>query len=158
MGAPNEIKHHARFYFPGSFFAEDEAREIPERTVAAALAIAPERAFAFEFYDTAVVDFEFDADLYRVIPRALNESGRHYIGGTVYTSEELLQLAAAEGEPGRYDVLIANVSQYDGRAIRCRTGNWQPYEGEPVEDVPASHPPQSSGTAALAPVGTAGTE
>lgn len=132
------LKHHVKFLSPGSFYPEDETREIPERTTEAAMAVAPERAFAFNFYDTAIVDFEFDAEIYKVIPITQNESGRHYIGGTVFTVPELRALAVDEGEPTRYDVLIANVSSWkdggwvDGRAIRCCTGNWQPYEGEPI--------------------------
>lgn len=137
------LKHHVKFLSPGSFYPEDETREIPERTTEAALAVAPERAFAFNFYDTTAVDFAFNPKLYKVIPIPQNKSGRHYIGGTVFTVPELRALAIEEGEPTRYDILIANVSPWkdggwvEGRAIRCRTGNWQPYEDEPIVESAA---------------------
>lgn len=134
-----QFKHRAKYWLPGSFFSEDESRELPERTIEAAVAAAPEYAFAFKFYDTAILDFEFDAGLWRVLPIPQNESGKHYIGGTVYTMDELRDLAYAEGKPGSYDILISNVRQYDGKAIRCRTGNWQPFEDGDVLVDEAAH-------------------
>jgi hypothetical protein len=123
------MKHHARYALPGSFLNESDSRELSDRSADAAVARAPERAFAFVLYDTAEVDFEYDPNLFRVTPRPQNESGRHYIGGETFTPDELRQLATDEGEPGKYDVLIANVEGNGwGRAIRTRAGNWQPFE------------------------------
>jgi hypothetical protein len=128
------FKHWARYYQPGSFFAEDSAEELSDRSVDAALAGAPHDAFAFVLYDTAICEVEFDAGLFRVVPIPQDESPKHYIGGDIFTGEELRALAVEEGDPDKYRVLIANVGGYenglpvDGRAIRCRTGNWQPFE------------------------------
>ena len=39
-----KLKHHARYYLPGSFFAEHESRELSDRSADAALARATQRA------------------------------------------------------------------------------------------------------------------
>ena len=113
----------ARYYMPGSFFSEDEAREISDCSIDAAVAQAPEDAFAFVLYDRPVIDFEYDPKLFRVAPVPQNESGKHYLGGKTYTPDELRAL------PGDHRILIGNVEGNGwGRAIQCRTGNWQPFE------------------------------
>jgi hypothetical protein len=139
------MKHWAKYLLPGSFFSEDQAKELSDRSIDAALARAPESAFAFKLYDTAIADFEFDAGLFRVFPIPQNESGTHYIGGEVFTCDELRSLAIEEGDARKYDILIANVTRYqgstpvEGRAIRCRTGNWQPFhDDDELVDAPAA--------------------
>lgn len=134
-----KFRHRAKYLLPGSFFNEDESRELDERTVDAALAAAPEHAFAFKLYDTAILDFEFDAGLWRVIPIPQNESPTHYIGGTVYSMDDLENLAHAEGEPDKYRILISNVRQYDGFAIRTCMGNWQPFQNGDILVKERSH-------------------
>lgn len=130
------MKHWAKYWTPGSFFAEDQAKELSDRSVDAALTRAPDSAFAFVLYDTAIADFEFDAGLFRVFPISQNESAKYYIGGEVFTCDDLRALAVEEGDAKKYDILIANVTRYrggsavEGRAIRCRTGNWQPFEDD----------------------------
>jgi hypothetical protein len=128
-------KHWAKYYLSDSFFAGDQAVELSDRSVDAAVARAPEYAFAFVLYDTAVPAFEFDASLFRVVPIPQNYSAKHYLGGVIYTCDGLRALAVEEGEPGKYRRLISNVTNYsatgdpvEGRAIRCRPGNWQPFE------------------------------
>lgn len=124
----------ARYYMPGSFLAEDTARELSDLSADAALTVAPDNAFAFVLYESPICDFEFDASRFRLLPIPQNESAKHYIGGEVFTCDELRELAIAEGDPKKYDILISNVSSgwghtlEEGRAIRCRTGNWQPFE------------------------------
>lgn len=128
------VKPMAVYWTPGSFFSEDVAIVLPERSVDAALDAAPEGAFAFKIYDSPICDFEFDAGLFRVVPIPQNYSARHYIGGDVFTCDDLRALAVTEGDPKKYDILISNVSRgwgdtlVEGRAIRCRAGNWQPFE------------------------------
>lgn len=92
-----------------------------------------------DLYDTAVVDFAFDAGLFKVIPIPQNKSERIYIGGEVFDCDDLRTLAVEEGDPKKYDTLIAKVTHWregegfvETRAIRCHTGNWQPYEGEQI--------------------------
>ena len=71
----------AEYLLPGSFFSEDQSVELPERSVEAAVAAAPERAFAFKLFDSPIVDFEFDAGRFRVLSIPQNESHTYYLGG-----------------------------------------------------------------------------
>lgn len=133
----------AEYLIPGTFLNETGVRDLPERTVVAAIAAAPEHAFAFVMHDAPVPDFEYDSALFHVSPIAQNRSAKHYLGGQVFTCDELRTLAAREGDPDKYRTLIANITSWDadghqteGRAIRCRTGNWQPFEdGDVLIDV-----------------------
>lgn len=132
------VKHWAKYLIPGSLFPEDEVQQLDERSVEAAMEVAPHGAYCFTLYDTAIADFDFDAGLFKVIPIPQNESERIYMGGQVFTCDELRALAVEEGDPSKYRILIANVTRYpdgqpvEGRAIRCRTGNWQPFEDDDV--------------------------
>jgi hypothetical protein len=64
-----------------------------------------------------------------VVPRAKNKSGRYYIGGTLYTVEQLEHRMAATGED--FKILASNMrGNRWGRVIECRTGNWQPFEAD----------------------------
>jgi hypothetical protein len=137
-----ETQAVAKYFSPGAMFAEEDTVELPDRSVDAAVTRVPDHAFAFVLYDRPIIDFDYDAGRFTVIPKLLNPSGKHYIGGQVFTCDELRALAEQEGDPDKYRVLIANVSHYEGgtnvegRAIRCRTGNWQPFEeGDVVVDV-----------------------
>lgn len=129
-----KVTHRVRFYHPGTFFAEDSSEPLRERSAGAAVAAAPKGAFAFVLYDAPVPDFKYDPLLFSVTPRPQNMSAKHYLGGRVFTSDELRALAVEEGDPDKYRTLISNVTNYvarlpvEGRAIRCRTGNWQPFE------------------------------
>lgn len=137
------VKHWAKYLIPGSLFPEDEVQQLDERSVEAAMEVAPHGAYCFTLYDTAIADFDFDAGLFKVIPIPQNESERIYMGGQVFTCDELRALAAAEGDPKRHDILIANVTHWnpetdqfdEGRAIRCTPGNWQEYHGEQILEV-----------------------
>lgn len=139
-------KTMATYYLPGSFMAEDYAKELPARTVDAALAVAPSNAFAFEFFDSPICDFEFDAGCFKVVPIPRNKSGRYYIGGEIFTPSELRALAVVEGDKDKYRILIANCENGigDGTAIRCRTGNWQPFTPNDTL-VPAPSPGTADG-------------
>lgn len=139
-GQQKTVRHMVEYLLPGWFMPEKTTRELPERSAEAAVALAPEGAYCFQFYDSPIVDFEFDAARFRVLPIAQNKSkGRYYIGGEVFTPDDLRSLAVAEGDPGKYRTLIANVECNDwGRAIRCRCGNWQPFE-EGDEVVEPTH-------------------
>lgn len=128
----------ARYWMPGSFFAEDAVRELSDRSVDAAVTMAPDGAFAFQLYDSPICDFEFPADLFRIAPIPQNESAKHYLGGHVFDCDELRELGASEGDPRKYNTLISNITKWtpsgsvEGKAIRCRTGNWEPFEDDDV--------------------------
>ena len=127
-----KFRSMAGYDCPGSFFPEEETRELPERSVEVAVKQAPENAYAFVLYDLPIPDFDYDEELFTICPKPQNSSARHFIGGKIFTADELRDLAVKEGDVDKYRVLIANVTQSafggeNGRAIRCRTGNWQPF-------------------------------
>lgn len=132
------IKHMVTFWLPGSFFSEDTAAEIPERTIAAAVAVAPDAAYAFQFFDSPVVDFEFDAERFAVLPVPQNKSGTYYLGGQVYTLDEVKGMLPAE------NTLIGNMEGNGWPVvIKSPNGRWFPFEPgdqlvpmtEPVTDA-----------------------
>ena len=119
--------HKARYSLGGSFFAEETTRTLERRTVLAALQAAPPGAFCFVLYDV-----EEAPDLgpdFNVTPKAKNTSGRYYIGGTLYTVEQLEYRMAATGED--FKILASNMrcNRCD-QVIECQTGNWQPFEAD----------------------------
>jgi hypothetical protein len=100
----SSIRHMVKYLMPGSFFSEDTSRELPERNVEKAVALAPKAAFAFTLYDLPAVDFDYDDERFKVVAKATNESAKHYIGGQVYTADELRALAVEEGDPDKYRI------------------------------------------------------
>lgn len=108
-------KHYVEFSYPGSFFPEHSTREIASRDDVGDL---PERAFCYEIYDREEVTL--DGEVLR--GEAKNKSGRFYIGGELFSVERL------KAELPDHDILISNIEQHDEQmAIKCRTGNWQPF-------------------------------
>lgn len=113
---------HAEYDLPGSFFGEAVSRELPERSVAAAKAAAPKSAFAFTLFECPdPVDLGPE---YRVIPKRQNVSGKHFLGGQIFTLEEIEALGRSEDS-----ILLSNMrSNRWHRVIRTSMGNWQPFE------------------------------
>jgi hypothetical protein len=122
------MKHMVEFFIPGALFSEGEVHEVPERTVEAAIKLAPRHAFAFRFYDVNEPPADIDRESFDVAPKALNKSARYYLGGELFTPDEIVAGAAGTGD---FSILVSNArgNGYD-RLIRCRTGNWQPFEAD----------------------------
>lgn len=114
------MKHFAEYLFPGFLFAEETTRELTKRSVAEGFNNAPEGAYCFTLYDTEEAP-DLGSD-FNVTAKRKNVSGRFYLGGRVYTLEQV----KAMGE--EYRILAANMRGNGWeRAIRCITGNWQPF-------------------------------
>lgn len=115
------LTHKAEYLIPGFLFSEETVRTLPRRSVSEALAVAPEHSFCFSFYDV-----EETPDLgpdFTVHPKPKNRSGKHYIDGEVFTLEQV------QGLGGDHGNLVANMTGNGwARVVRCRTGNWQPFE------------------------------
>lgn len=112
---------------PGSLFSEESAHDVPERSIVAALDVVPVSAFRFRFYDalTATVDVEGEPQTVR---KTENHSAWHYLGGTLYTAEQLREKDAGTG---RFDILLSNMrANRWGRVIQTPKGNWHPWEPE----------------------------
>lgn len=119
------VKHRVEYLMPGSFYAEESYADLESRSIDEAVAKAPSRAFCFVLYDVPEIDFEYDETRFSVSAKRQNVSARHYIGGEVFTVDDL---KAMNGD-GRLDILISN-AEGNGwpQIIRTRAGNWQPLE------------------------------
>jgi hypothetical protein len=115
------------YYLPGAVSSEDITRVIEDgpNLVERAAAAAPGEAFCFTLQTVLTADPIDDGQggTLTVVPRVVDRSGRYYLGGTVYTPDEL------ELIPGDYRILIANARGNGWRgAIQTPLGNWQPFE------------------------------
>ncbi|OGH92613.1 MAG: hypothetical protein A2534_00145 [Candidatus Magasanikbacteria bacterium RIFOXYD2_FULL_39_9] len=118
-------KHFVQFLYSGSFFSEDSSKEVAERNPSKVE--VPQGAFCFSFYDQIVgVAIENGKEI-PVSSGMLDKSSNYYYGGKVYT------VARLKKEFPNDKTLISNI-EGNGykRAIRCRTGNWQPFENGDV--------------------------
>ena len=110
------------FYTPGSFMPNESTKEVPGLDTEQIAAMAPKNAYSFivqEFIEkTTTVDGE---DLKKT--EAAGQAHRYYIGGKLYTVDEL----KAEFTDDSKSTLISNMEGNDWpKVILCRTGNWQP--------------------------------
>lgn len=124
------LLHFAEFLTPNIMVPDSTTRSLTGRTVQEALAVAPESAYCFRFFDRTDEPAPVTPG-YTQIPLKLNQDqGWHYIGGTVYSLEKIQDLAA---EDPSFRSLHANAKMGQWPAvINCRTGNWLPFN---VEDV-----------------------
>jgi len=111
----SETKHFVRFFFPGVFMPEETVQEVSDcdpKNVT-----APERCFAFEFFERTYG--EVAGEVLKGDVR--NKSGRYYVAGMRYA------LADLEREFPTERVLISNMKNNGWpELVRCNTGNWQP--------------------------------
>lgn len=123
MTGEDAVTYRADYSLPGSFFNEDASRTLDAYDPDEAVSKAPANAFCFTLCEVPI-----PPDLgpeFTVIPKPRRRSGRYYIGGTVHTLAEVQAMTAGVG------VLADNMraNRWD-HAIRCRTGNWQPFEDD----------------------------
>ena len=112
---------YVEFLYPGSFMSESSTREVKTRDTSKVK--VPKNAFCFSFFDILSVVVEADGNKVKLTSERVNMSPKHYYGGRLYTVAELKR-----DFPGER-ILISNI-EGNGykKAIRCRTGNWQPFE------------------------------
>lgn len=110
-------QHFVTFLYPGSFFPEESTVAVeswdpePWRNWEAS---RPYRPFAFYFTTRERGDADLDS-------RQTAKSGRYYLGGETFHVDELPQDES-------HRILRSNIAQHEGKtAIRCSTGNWQPF-------------------------------
>ena len=114
-------KTYIEFLYPGSFFSESSTQEVKTRDVSKVK--VPKNAFGFKFFDILSVVVDTDGKKVKLTSERINVSPKHYYGGKLYTVAELKREFPNER------ILISNI-EGNGypKAIRCRTGNWQPFE------------------------------
>lgn len=117
------IEHRATYYIPGTLFPETVTKKLDARSVDEAVSKAPSSAYCFELFDVLP-----PPDLgpeFSVTSKPLNKSARFFIGGKLFTVEEV------EREYPELGILASNMRCNDYKVvIRCRTGNWQPFQME----------------------------
>jgi hypothetical protein len=109
----------AEFLIPGSLFPESTCITLDTLDPDAIAKRAPRGAFCFTTYEiTEAPDLGPE---YTVTSRPRNRSGRFYLGGELHDIDQVRALGL--------DTLVANM-RANGWAtvIKCRTGNWQPFE------------------------------
>jgi len=122
---PIETKTFVEFKYPGSFFSETSSKEVDDRDPGNVE--VPEGAFAFTFYDQIVGTAKSCGKDHRVNSLPFNRSGVFYCGG------EVLSLAQVKALPGDHSILVGNMERNKWEhVIKCRTGNFQPFENGDV--------------------------
>lgn len=105
--------HEARYYFPDRG-SEAQVEVVPDRDPYVVAGNCPPACHCFTL---SSID---DAGNH------VNFAGRYYIGGTVYTAEDVYRLKQA-GEP--LEILFLNMKlQGLQRVVRTPEGAWQPFE------------------------------
>ncbi len=122
-------KTRIEYVIPGSFFSEYDTiiDESGERNIEKAVKNAPAGAVAFSFYAELEETVRAFGEQ-RTLQKRVNNSCLYYIGGDIFTAEEVAQL------PGDYKTLLSNMKYNDYKhVIRTRRGNFQPFfEGSDI--------------------------
>lgn len=140
------MKCKAEYLTPGAFMPEETSRELDEHDATEAAEKAPTTAYCFYLYDLPEdPPFEYDDELWTVLPKPQNRSARYYLGGELFTVDDIkaeLETPTRfreDGEPEFTPVLLSNI-EGNGypKAIKCRMGNWQPFtDKDTLLDEPA---------------------
>lgn len=111
----------AKYLIPGILMPEEMTVDLDDYSPIEAAEKAPDAAYCFTIYRLPVVDFHVPSG-FDVTPKPRDESNRYYLGGMLYSLEEIEDMAGM-------DILACNMrcNGWD-RVILCRTGNWQPFE------------------------------
>ena len=123
-------KHIVIFSWPGFFFADSKPHPISDWNVTEAMKIArdyKDLPYCFQFITRERADDDLDSHVSK-------RSGMFYIGGTVFTLDEI----KAEHDPNNR-ILLSNMENNNwDRIIRVR-GWTQPFEeGDHIVDISAS--------------------
>lgn len=112
---------YVEFLYPGSFFSESSTAKVTSRDTSKLK--VPKNAFGFKFFDILSVVVDADGKQVELTSERLNLSPLHYYGGKLYTVAELKR------DFPNNSTLISNVEGNGyAKAIKCRTGNWQPFD------------------------------
>ena len=114
-------KTYIEFLYATPIFRESSIKEVRGRDLSKVK--VPKGALGFKFFDILSMVVEADGGQVELTSRRINESPMHYYGGKLYTVAEL------KHEFPNEHILIDNFEYNNHKlAIRCRTGNLQPFE------------------------------
>ena len=115
-------KTYVELFYPGTLFAENE-RHLVKKRDANGIAKKYPGAFSFQFYDLTSKPVNVDGVERIVAGHRKKVSPKYYPGGTILTAEDVKSMA------GDHKILLSNmVGNGWERIVRCRTGNFQPFE------------------------------
>lgn len=121
---PETTKHYVTFYYPGSFFDEEEVRAIPARGQIGAV---PKGAFGYQEWDRE--EREIDGETLKGQPK--NRGPMVYFG-TVLTTADVERL------PGDHTILLSNMRGNNWpRVVRTVRGNFKPLTDDVRVETPA---------------------
>lgn len=117
------------YLYPGILFAEsdtlpiEDGPRLPER----AAEQAPKSAYSFSIKSVLVADPIEDGHggQLRVMSRVLTKSGNYFLGGELFTAEQVTALDDGQD----YTILLSNMrSNGHAQVVRTPLGNWVPFE------------------------------
>ncbi len=117
----------------GRFFPEDQTREVdhrdPDQVDLTEAWNDGRMVYAFYFWtqetQTAHVDDTDEQIL--VNHKKVDVSGMYYPGGVIFTTEQV------RAQYPDKDILASNCEANGGKLVRCKPGNWQPFnDGDQV--------------------------
>ena len=120
----NSIKTTVVVYdLPGFFVSEQFSRVVDIRDPRRAAESAPQNAYTFTFHDIVEATVLVEGQETTVRSKPINVSGRYFIDG------ERLNIHQVGMLPGDHRVLLDNMRGNGWtHVVRCRTGNYQPFE------------------------------
>jgi hypothetical protein len=120
-------KHYVTFYYPGSFFDEDETREIAAR---GQIGKVPRGAFGYQEWDRE--ERSIDGETLKGQPK--NRGPMVYFG-EVLTADDVKKL------PGDHGILLSNMRGNNWpRVVRTVRGNFKPLTDDVCVLAPEAKP------------------
>ncbi|MBI2268615.1 MAG: hypothetical protein HYU80_04245 [Candidatus Blackburnbacteria bacterium] len=112
----------AELLMPGTLFSESDVVELHGRSVEELARTVNNNVFAIVTYKVLEGTFETNGKTVKVTSERFDVSPRTYIGGEVYNLQQVKAMSVDE-------TLVNNmvVNKWP-QVIKCRTGNWQPFE------------------------------
>lgn len=134
MNEPTRItgirKHFVTYTYPGSFFSEDETKEITAEQRDPERVSLPKGAISFRFFDRIEGEIEMSGEPITVRGRKRDESTIYYPGGRLVKLEEVI------AEHGEDSILASNMksNQWE-QVVQTRRGTYQPaHDGACIGD------------------------
>jgi hypothetical protein len=113
-------KKYVEFLYQGAIWDEGLTQKIKTRHISKIK--VPKGAFGFQFFDIVSGVVEVNGKKRKYTSRRINFSPMYYYGGEVYTIAEIKHKFSKQKN------LVNNIKNKEcKKAIRCRTGNWKPF-------------------------------
>lgn len=121
---------YVAYQIPGVLYSEETVEKVDVRNPQQAAKSAPNNAFAFFYYDVVKTVVDVEGKRIGTASSRLNISKTYYIDAELLTDDQVAALA------GDNDILLGNIR--GGGIVRCRGGNFRPFEADKHELVTTS--------------------